>query len=96
MDTIKTYAVGDRTITLTADEAENLRIILQKDYVESVVNEIISAAPDDFHFTSEMNRARFTHIIADAHDDYINLYGCYEEILDEAIYQMAREYGIGG
>ena len=95
MDTIKTYAVGNGEITLTKQDAEELRIILQNEYIESVINEIIDATPEYFCFPSAKVRARFVNTLVSQHDDMRDILGGYEENMTESIFHLARHMGLG-
>ena len=94
MENIKTYAVGNGEITLTKRDADELRHILQSEFVEYVVRIIIEDYEDSFHFTSEKSRSRFIQEIVERQDDLINVFGCYEEMVQEDIFNYAEEIGV--
>ena len=96
MEGIKTYAIGNGEITLTEQDAEELRRLLQFEYIESCVKEIISADPDSFHFTSEHNLPQFARRIADMHDDIVDMTGGYCECLEESVYHIGKHVGVVG
>ena len=94
MDSIRTYAVGNGEITLTAQDAEELRRILQFEYIEGCIENIIENNPDAFRFTSEHNRSRFVSRVAEMHDDLVDLYGSYGECLDETVFHVGTCAGV--
>ena len=94
MDTIRTYPVGNGEITLTAQDAEELRIMLQSDYIEHVINELIDAEPGVYEFMSTKHRSRFVRAMANRCSDLRDIEGCYEEILEDAMLEWAEELGI--
>ena len=94
MENIKTYAIGSGEITLTETDAEELRRLLQFDYIESCVNRIIDNEPDAFRFTSDHNRPKFARKIADMHDDMVDMYGSYSECLEETVFHVAKYSGV--
>lgn len=94
MDTI-TICVGNRTLLLSAQEADDIRRILQLEYVKKCINSVIDDYPECFHFTSEKNRSRFVSELANNYDDMIDIWGCYEENLVESVFHHARETGVG-
>ena len=95
MDTIKTYAVGNGEITLTEQDANELRIILQNEYMASVINEIIDATPECFRFPSAKVRRRFVDTLVHQHEDLRDILGGYEENMTESIFHLARHRGLG-
>lgn len=94
MDTIRTYPVGNGEITLTAQDAEELRRILQFEYIEQCVKKIVSAAPEAFHFSSERNLPLFARKIAEMHWDMVDIEGGYFECLDETVYHIGTCAGV--
>lgn len=94
MDTIRTYTVGSGEITLTAQDAEELRRILQFEYIEHCINEVIDADPKYFVFTSEHNRPAFIRKVADRYDDLVDVEGGHFECLDEDVYYVACRVGV--
>ena len=94
MDSIKTYSVGSGEITLTAQDAEELRRLLQFEYIEHCVNEAIDADPSFFRFTSEHNRPAFVRKIAERYGDLVDVEGGYFECLDEDITYVASRVGV--
>ena len=94
MENTVTYPVGSGEITLTLDDAEELRRLLQFDYIEGCIENIIENNPDCFHFTSEHSRSKFARKVAEMHDDMVDMYGCYGECLDETVFHVARRVGV--
>lgn len=92
MDNIKTYAVGNGEITLTAQDADELRIMLQTEFLRNVINELIDQRIDQFKFSGLRSRRHFVDEMVRKCDDLINydsLY--YEETMMETIYDNANE-----
>ena len=96
MENIKTYAVGNGEITLTAQDAEELRILLQSDYIEHVIDELIDAEPGVYRFYSDRARSAFVHNMVSRCSDLRDIEGCYEEILEDAMLEYADDLGIRG
>lgn len=95
MNDIKTYAVGNGEITLSAQDAEELRIILQTDYLTKVVSEIIDEHSDCFNFSSSASRRHFIDEIVRMNDDIVNLDSSYyAEMLLENILCRAEHHSI--
>ena len=93
MEDTRTYHVGNGEITLTAEDANELRRILQFEYIEGCIENIIENDPDYFVFNSEHNRSRFVSKVAERYDDLVDVYGCHGECLDEDVYHVARCVG---
>ena len=89
------YTVGNRTIAFTEEEAEELRIRLQTDLVKKRINDIIDKNKDCFRFTSEKSRSWFVNELAGGYSDMIDVIDCYGEILDEGVFQFARDMDVG-
>lgn len=94
MDTIRTYPVGNGEITLTAQDAEELRRILQFEYIEGCIENIIENTPGYFRFTSEHNRSAFVHKVAERYEDLVDVIGCHGECLDEDVFYVACRVGV--
>ena len=95
MDTIKTYAVGNGEITLTKQDAEELRIILQTEYLRKVIDEIVDENIDCFDFSSRSARNRFVDELVRMNDDCVNYDSSYyTEMLEENIFERAEEHKI--
>lgn len=94
MDDIRTYTVGSGEITLTAQDAEELRRILQFEYIEGCIENIIENNPDYFVFNSEHNRSRFVSKVAERYDDLVDVCGCHGECLDEDVFYVASRVGV--
>lgn len=92
MDNMKTYAVGNGEITLTAQDAEELRKLLMFDYIEKLITDIVKEDPEYFHFTSEKNRPKFCRELADEYIDYVNVEDGYEETLYESVQNYYRYF----
>ena len=89
------YPVGNRMIAMTEEEADNLRVLLQTEFIRKRINDIIEKNSDCFHFTSDASRPLFVARLADMHYDLIDIVDCYEENLEEAVFQFARDMGVG-
>ena len=95
MDSIRTYAVGNGEITLTAQDAEELRIMLQSEHLEKVVTELIDQRADCFSFSSDSSRRHFIDEIVRMNFDLIDYDSSYyTEMLLENIFLRAEAYGI--
>lgn len=95
MDNIKTYAIGNGEITLTSHDAEELRIMLQKDYLASVIDELIEQRIDCFKFSGKSARKHFVDELVNLNDDCVNYDSSYfEEMLEENIFNRAEDYRI--
>ena len=94
MENIKTYAVGSGEITLTNRDADELRYMLQREFLEYVVRNIIEDNEGAFHFTSEKNRSRFANDVVDRFDDLVNIFGAFEEMVYDYIFEHAEEWGV--
>lgn len=91
-DTV-TYAVGNGEITLTKYDAEELRIILQTEYLRSVVKELIDEHEDCFKFNSPSTKNRFIDEIVEMNDDCINYDSSYyAEMLQENIFNLGNKH----
>lgn len=95
MDSIKTYAVGNGEITLSAHDAEELRIILQTEHLRNVINGIIDENIDCFAFSSQSDRNHFVDELVRMNDDCVNYDSSYYgEMLEENIFNRAEELNI--
>ena len=95
MEDIRTYAVGNGEITLTAQDAEELRVILQTDHLAKVIDELIEQRIDCFSFRSPASRRHFVDELVRMNDDCVNYDSSYyEEMLVENIFRRAEEYKI--
>ena len=95
MENIKTYPVGNGEITLTEQDAEELRIMLQTEHLRKVIDELIDERIDQFNFHGRRSRRSFVDDILRLHDDlisYDSLY--YEETIMENIYNKANELNL--
>lgn len=94
-DDSQTYPVGSGEITLSAHDAEELRIMLQTEYLRSVINGLIEENKDDFALNSRSSRRHFVDELVRLNDDLINYDSIYhKETLMENIYSKASEYKI--
>ena len=97
MDTIKTYAIGSGEITLTEQDAEELRIMLQTEYLEKRINEIIDENINDLKFPGPRSRRRFVEKLVAMNSDlvsYDSIY--YEETMMENMFDTAEDLGFLG
>ena len=94
MDSIKTYAVGNGEITLTAQDAEELRIILQTEYLERFIRELIKENRECFKFTPASLR-HFVDEMVRINSDWVDYDSSYHtEIMEENIFDRAGELGL--
>ena len=92
---IKTYAVGSGEITLTLQDAEELRLILQTEHLYKVVTELIDQRIDCFSFPTPATKRHFIDEMVHLNDDLINYDSSYyEEMLLENIFLRAEAQGI--
>jgi len=96
MDNIKTYALGNGEITLTEHDAEELRIILQTEYLEKFIRERIKENAECFRFTPASLRHFVDDMVRINMDmvDYDSSY--YTETMEENLFLRAEELGIRG
>lgn len=87
MDTIRTYAIGNGEITLTDLDTEELRKILQTEYLRKIITEVIAEHNEAFaHLTSSQLRYVIDEMIR-INSDYIDYDSSYfaENILENAL-----------
>ena len=96
MEDIRTYAVGNGEITLTAQDAEDLRIILQTRHIKHVINELIDAEPDLYRFPSKRVRSVFVNTMVGRCFDLRDIEGCYAEMVEDDMLEYADKLGIRG
>lgn len=95
MNTIRTYAVGNGEITLTEQDAEELRIILQTDHLAKVISELIQNNKDCFSFRSSASLRHFVDELVRMNDDCINYDSSYfKEMLEGNIFDRAKEHNL--
>ena len=95
MDSIKTYHIGNGEITLTEQDAEDLRILLQTEYLRKYINEQIDTHIEDFDFHGPRSRRLFVDEILRQNDDLISYDSIYhEETMMENIYDRANEHNL--
>lgn len=95
MDTIRTYAVGNGEITLTAQDAEELRIILQTEHLTKVINNIIDEHIDELKFPGPRSRRRFVEEVVHSERDLISYDSIYyEENMQENMFNIAEDRGL--
>lgn len=95
MEEIKTYAVGNGEITLTEQDAEELRIMLQTEYLKKRINEIIDENINYLKFPGPRSRRRFVEKLVVMNSDlvsYDSLY--YEETMQENMFDTATDLGL--
>ena len=94
MNTTKTYAVGNGEITLTAQDAEELRIILQTEYLEKFIRERIKEHSSCFKFTPSSLR-HFVDEMVRINSDWVDYDSSYHtEIMDENLFDRAAMYNV--
>lgn len=90
MEAIRTYAVGNGEITLTAQDAEDLRLILQTEYLRRTIEEILEQNKDDFNFSGPRSRRHFVDEMVRLNNDLVNYDSSYyEETMTQNIYNIA-------
>lgn len=95
MDTIRTYPVGNGEITLTAQDAEELRVMLQTEYLAMVFNDIIDEYIDEFKFSSPISRRCFVDELVRINSDLVNYDStCYEETMRDNLFNTAEDRGL--
>lgn len=93
MSNIKTYPIGSGEITLTAQDAEELRVMLQTEYLERTISELIDEHADCFRFDRKSIRRRLIDDLVRMNNDLINYdSSCIEENLEENIFHRAEDY----
>ena len=94
MDNIKTYAVGNGEITLSAEDAEELRIMLQSEHLERFIRERIKEHHSCFSFTPSSLRHFVDDMVRMNSDmiDYDSSY--YAEVMDENLFNRAAELNL--
>lgn len=91
-DDIKTYPIGNGEITLTTQDAEELRILLQTEHLRRTINEHIDEQIDEFNFPTPRSRNSFVDELVRQNDDLISYDSIYyKETMMENIYDRANE-----
>ncbi len=94
MDSIKTYAVGNGEITLTKHDAEELRIILQTEYLEKFIRGLIKENNECFKFTPASLR-HFVDEMVRINSDWVDYDSSFHtEIMEENIFDRAGKLGL--
>ena len=92
---IETYAVGNGEITLTTDDAEELRMILQTEYLRKYIEGVIEDHKELFHFNKNVSRTRFVDEMVGTLNDMVNYDSIYyEETITSNMCNKADELGI--
>ena len=95
MATIKTYPVGNGEITLSIQDAEELRIMLQTEHLRKVINELIDEHINCFSFRSPAARRHFVDELVRLNDDCVNYDSSYfTEMLTENAFIRAEDHNI--
>ena len=95
MEDIRTYPIGNGEITLTAQDAEELRVMLQTEYLTKVINGIIDEHIDELKFPGPRSRRRFVDELVHLNSDLINYDSIYyEENLQENMFDTAQDRGL--
>lgn len=93
MDNIKTYPIGNGEITLTKQDAEELRVMLQTEYLERTISELIDERAECFRFDRRSIRRHLIDELVRMNNDLINYDSpCIEENLEENIFRRAKDY----
>lgn len=92
---LKYYACGNREIPMYPEDAEQLRIILQTEYLTRIIGEFIDQHIDEFNFPSDKSRDEFINELVRVNDDLISYDSIYfEETLQENIFDRAELYDL--
>lgn len=93
MENIKTYPIGSGEITLTDFDAEELRIMLQTEYLREIVIEVVTDHKKDFNHLSPSQLKHLLDDMVSTNLDFINYDSSYfaENILENAL-RMAERY----
>lgn len=95
MDNIRTYPVGNGEITLTEQDAEELRVMLQTEYLTKVINGIIDEHIDELQFHGPRSRRRLVDELVRINSDLINYDSIYyEETMQENMFDTAHDRGL--
>lgn len=70
---IRTYEVGSGEITLTASDAEELRIMLQRDHVHSVMEAVVHANIDDLKLPGKRCERALADWLTEAFGEYVTI-----------------------
>ena len=70
---IRTYAVGSGEITLTASDAEELRLILQREHVHSVMESVVHNNIDDLKLPGKRCERALADWLTESFGEYITL-----------------------
>ena len=70
---VKTFAVGSGEITLTASDAEELRIMLQRDHVHSVMEALVHDNLDDLKLPGKRCERALADWLTEAFGEYITI-----------------------
>lgn len=93
MSDIRTYPVGNGEITLSVQDAEELRVLLQTDYLTKVISELIDDQGDALHFPSRSARRHFIDECVSLNRDLVDYDSSYyAEMLIENIFDRAALY----
>lgn len=95
MADIRTYPIGNGEITLTAQDAEELRVMLQTEYLTKVINGIIDEHIDELKFPGPRSRRRFVDELVHLNSDLVNYDSIYyEENMQENMFDTAQDRGL--
>ena len=70
---VKTYAVGNGEITLSASDAEELRIMLQTEHVRSVMESVVHDNLGDLNLPGKRCERALVDWLTEAFGDYVTL-----------------------
>lgn len=93
---IRTYAVGSGEITLSASDAEELRIMLQREHVRNFIEGIVEKNRQDLNLPGERSRRGLVDWLTDSFDEYITLnedYTHVTETIEDLLFSRAEGLG---
>ena len=93
MENIKTYPVGNGEIELTESDADELRILLQFDYLRKITQKIIVEHKNDFNHLTPTQYERLLDEMERINSDFVHYDSSYfaENILENAL-RIAERY----
>lgn len=93
---IKTYAVGNGEITLSASDAEELRIMLQREHVHDFIEKIVENNRQDLNLPGERSKRGLVDWLTDSFDEYVTLnedYTHVTETVEDLMFDRAEGLG---
>lgn len=94
MKNVKTYSVGNGEITLSAQDAEELRRILQTEHLENTIRSVLDEHKELFSFGSPASRNLFVSDMVLMNSDCVDYDSSYySDMLLENMIQQASAKG---